>query len=76
LKKVKSLTRALWSLLRHGTVQAITYRIRAIECFGCDERVEKKKRLYCAACGCPEWWLSDLRRKWRMRELKCPLDKW
>jgi hypothetical protein len=76
LKKAKSLIRALWSLFWFGTVEAKTYRRRALECFFCEARIEKKRRMYCGACGCPQWWLSDLRKKWRMLELKCPLDKW
>ena len=76
LKKVKSLFFALWSLFWYGTVEAGIYKRRAVECFVCPALVEKQYRLYCGACGCPEWWLSDLRKKWRMLELKCPQDKW
>lgn len=76
LRKAKSLSRALWSLFWFGTVDARIYRERVIECFSCPALVEKKRRLYCGACGCPEWWLSDLRKKWRMLELRCPLGKW
>lgn len=76
LRKANSFALALWSWLRHGTVQAGAYRLRALECFGCEARIERGRRMYCGACGCPQWWLSDLRNKWRMRELKCPLGKW
>lgn len=76
LKKANSLRAALWSLIRYGTVDAALYRRRALECFFCESRIEKKRRMYCGACNCPQWWLSDLRKKWRMRDLKCPLNKW
>jgi hypothetical protein len=76
LKKVKSLWLALWSLFWYGTTDAETRQQRAVECFGCEARIDKGRRMYCGACGCPQWWLSQLRNKWRMRELKCPLNKW
>ena len=76
LRKANSLAVALWSIVRYGTIEAHNYRQRALECFGCEARIERGRRMYCGACGCPQWRLSDLRVKWRMRELKCPLGKW
>lgn len=76
LKKVKSLSLALWSLFWYGTVSAETHETRRAECFKCEAIISNERGIYCGACGCSQWWLSDLRKKWRMRELKCPLGKW
>jgi hypothetical protein len=74
--KVRSFFRAIWSLIRHGEVTVQTYALRRAECVECLLFVERKRGIYCGACGCPEWYLSDLRSKWRMPQVKCPLNKW
>jgi hypothetical protein len=53
-----------------------TYQLRKAECLDCPEHIEKERGIYCLACRCPQWPMSDLRTKWRMLDIKCPLNKW
>jgi len=53
-----------------------THQLRKAECFDCDRIVTKERGIYCGACGCPQNYLSDLRTKWRIQDVKCPLNKW
>jgi hypothetical protein len=73
--KVRSFLRALWSLFWLGEVTLQTYQWRKAECLDCSEHVETERGAYCQACECPQWFMSDLRTKWRLLDLKCPLDK-
>ena len=74
--KAQSFIRALSSLIRYGEVTVKTYTLRQAECMDCEHIVSKERGLYCGACGCPEWFMSDLRTKWRMLGVKCPLNRW
>jgi hypothetical protein len=73
--KARSLLRAI-SSLRHGDVTLKTYTLRKAECLECDQHIEKERGIFCLACRCPQWFFSDLRTKWRILKIKCPLDKW
>lgn len=74
--KAVSLLRAIYSLIRYGETTVRTQVLRKGECFECEHIIARERGLYCGACGCPEWFMSDLRTKWRMLDIKCPLDKW
>lgn len=74
--KARSFLRAVWSLARYGEVTLKTYTLRKAECLDCDRHIETERGIYCGECGCPQWFVSDLRSKWRMRDLRCPLKKW
>lgn len=74
--KVRSFLRAIYSLFRHGETTLSTYELRRAECMDCSARIPKPRGVYCGACGCPQWFMSDLRTKWRMLAVKCPLGKW
>jgi hypothetical protein len=52
------------------------YALRRAECIDCHLFVEEARGVYCGACGCPHWFLSDLRSRNRLLSVKCPLDKW
>jgi len=74
--KALSLARAIFSLARYGEVTPITYELRRAECLDCDQKTETDRGVFCAACGCPQWFMSDLRTKTRLIDVKCPLNKW
>lgn len=75
VRKAWSLARALLSL-RHGDVKLSVQRARMSVCESCPHIQRTTRGIFCAACGCPETMLSDLRTKTRMRFAACPLDKW
>jgi hypothetical protein len=76
MRKVYTFYRAIYSLIRYGDVTLRTYTQRRAECFECERIIAKERNLYCGACECPQWFMSDLRTKWRMLDVKCPLEKW
>jgi len=76
LWKVESFLRALWSFARHGDALLVEHDRRQAICLGCEHLRLMSNGVFCNACECPPWAVSDLRTKWRMRDLKCPKDKW
>jgi hypothetical protein len=74
--KARSFARAVVSLVRHGEVTVQTYALRRAECLECPAFAERERGVYCGACGCPEWFVSDLRFRNRLLGVKCPLNKW
>jgi hypothetical protein len=74
--KADSFRRAIWSLIWHGRVTVQTYTLRRAECMDCEKRVDAPKGTYCGACGCPQWFMSRLEMKWRIRDVGCPLGRW
>lgn len=74
--KARSFWRAIYSLARYGDVTLRTHTLRKAECFACKHVVARGRGIYCGKCSCPEWFMSDLRTKWRMLDVKCPLNKW
>jgi hypothetical protein len=74
--KAHSFYRAIYSLAHHGDVTLRTYTLRKRECYECEHIIARQRNLYCGKCGCPEWFISDLRTKWRMLDIRCPLNKW
>lgn len=49
-----------------------TVHRRMAACGECDRLVRDGDALYCGACGCPNWRLSELRTKLRFVNLTCP----
>lgn len=76
IRKARSLVRAVWSFLRRGDVDLQTYGRRETTCYQCEQMQCTATGIYCGACGCPQWAVSDLRTKWRMVTIRCPLNKW
>lgn len=76
LKRITSFLRAVWSFVIHGDERLIVYEDRQRICLNCDQLSVWETGVFCKACNCPRWALSDLRTKWRMRDLKCPQGKW
>lgn len=76
LKKAKSLVLAIWSFLRWGDVTVSEYQKRQTVCHDCARFLVSQRGMFCDACGCLPSPVSDLRTKWRLPDLKCPLDKW
>jgi len=76
LKKVRSFARAIWSLIQHGDAPVIEHDRRQMICLPCEYMSLKVSGVFCGKCDCPEWPVSDLRTKWRLRNLKCPVGKW
>src|SRR5215475_886156 len=76
LKRVISLLRAIFSLIIDGDERLIVYEDRQKICWQCDELRIRETGVFCWACKCPPWPVSDLRTKWRLRSLKCPLNRW
>lgn len=74
--KARSFLRAVWSFARYGDAPLVVYVGRRDTCRECRYLDATPTGIYCGLCDCPRWTLSDLRTKWRMRDLKCPLDKW
>jgi hypothetical protein len=72
---IRSFLRALWAM-RSGDAKLTVYQGRLRVCYACSEVRIRERGVYCGACGCPEWALSDLRTKARIRSISCPLEKW
>jgi len=52
-----------------------TYQQRLAICQGCEHLQRDGDKLYCGACGCPQWSMSELPRKLRFAGLRCPKGK-
>lgn len=76
IRKLHSFFVAIYSFLRHGDAPLYIATERELICGTCPEQRTATTGLFCNACGCPPSPISDLRTKWRMLDLKCPLDKW
>jgi hypothetical protein len=76
LKKAKSFLRAVWSFVRYGDAPLRQYTEREEICLKCPEFDMTETNEFCKARDCPRWAISDLRTKRRMRDLRCPLNKW
>lgn len=76
LLKVRSFLRAFWSLFREGDASMGVYNEREAQCYDCDRMVVTDAGMFCGACGCAPSPVSDLRTKWRLPNLRCPLNKW
>jgi hypothetical protein len=76
LVKAKSLLLAIWSFLRWGDAPIAEHDQRATTCYLCEQLIITPQGIFCSACNCPRWPLSDLRTKWRLRDLRCPRNKW
>lgn len=76
IQKLNEFCSALWSFVRYGDAPIPQATERELICGGCPEQVISATGLHCAACGCPRSSLSDLRTKWRMRDIACPLGRW
>jgi hypothetical protein len=76
LKKIKSFLAAVWSFVRWGDVPLWQATEREEACLACPALELTATGMFCKECRCPHWAISDMRTKWRMRDLKCPLNKW
>lgn len=76
LTRLKSALTAFWLFARDGDVALRVAVRREMTCSTCPHQTETATGIFCAACGCPQWPGSDLRTKWRMPGLKCPLNHW
>lgn len=76
LKQLRSLALAVWSFIRWGDVALVEHSRRAAICQRCPFMVVSKTGRFCSQCDCPPSSLSDLRTKWRMLDIRCPIDKW
>jgi len=76
LKKAKSFILAILSFIRWGDAPLDLYDKRRAVCARCPHMRATPQGLFCRACECPRWPISDLRTKWRLRDLRCPLHKW
>lgn len=76
LTQLWSFLRAVWSFLRWGDAPLALVLEREKVCMACPEMDVTETNEFCKACDCPRWAISDLRTKRRMRDIKCPLDKW
>jgi len=76
MARILSLIRAVWSVVRYGDVPFRIYAERQSACVLCSHFERSLYGCYCGACDCPRNYVSDLRTKWRMPDLKCPKGKW
>jgi len=76
LLKVRSFLRAIWSFWRLGDVPIEQYKQRQAACITCPYLETTRTGRFCRKCGCPRSALSDLRTKWRMTDIKCPIGRW
>jgi hypothetical protein len=76
LLKAKSFILAVWSFVRWGDAPIELYEDRKRICEECPELVPTPTGKFCGKCECPRWPISDLRSKWRMLDLRCPLNNW
>lgn len=49
---------------------------RLLICLGCSDLIKKDEKIYCGLCGCAHWSGSELRRKLRWLNLRCPKLLW
>ena len=72
---------AMTRTLLGGRIDAQKFGARIVICEDCQslqKRLVRKRpfvKLYCGSCGCPQWWLSELRRKNRLLKWECPQNK-
>jgi hypothetical protein len=76
LSQVIAFVRAVWSFARYGDAPLTSYQRRRDICRECPDVQTTATGIFCGACDCPQWPVADLRTKWRMRDLRCPLHKW
>jgi hypothetical protein len=69
--KVVSFARAVTS----GRCDDATYHRRLAVCASCEHAKHEGEKLYCRACGCPEWSLAELHTKLRFARVVCPRGK-
>jgi hypothetical protein len=67
---------AVWSFIKYGDAPIKEHDRRQRICLGCERLDVTATGVFCQECRCPHWPMSDLRTKWRMRDLRCPLNKW
>jgi len=80
-RKARSFARAIWSFIRYGDISIKEHDRRMLICNDCEHVIyapitQSPTNQFCGACECPRSPLSDLRTKCRMRDAKCPIDKW
>lgn len=76
MRRALSLFRAIVSVLRYGDLPWRAYLERQEQCVGCSHYERSLFGIYCGACSCPRWYVSDLRTKWRMPDAACPKGLW
>jgi len=76
LTRLKSFLRAVRSFLQFGDAPLAEAIRREQACSDCPEQITTATGIFCRACDCPQWAISDLRTKWRLPDLACPLGKW
>lgn len=64
------------SAITGGRVTDEMHSARLAVCLVCEHCEHIGKGLYCRRCGCPKWWLADLRHKAKMSRARCPMHKW
>jgi len=69
--KVISFARAVTS----GRCDDAVYHRRLAICESCEHLKREGEKLYCQACGCPEWSLAELHTKLRFARVVCPRGK-
>ena len=74
--RVISFVRTMWLAIRYGEAWLHVQRGRLIICQSCPEMASTSSGLYCKACQCPQWFMSDIRTKTRIRRLACPQGRW
>jgi len=63
------------STVTSGRVPREVYEARLAACGSCEHVHRDGDRLYCRACGCPEWSLAELHKKLWFARLRCPKGK-
>lgn len=76
LVRARAFLRAIWSFLRKGDAPLALHDARMAACLACPHLDLTPTGLFCGACGCPRSPFSDLRTKWRLRDLACPRKHW
>jgi hypothetical protein len=74
--KIESFLLAVWSFVRWGDAPLLEHDRRQAICLKCKRLHVTPTGVFCLECRCPHSAISDLRTKWRMRDLRCPLNKW
>jgi hypothetical protein len=62
----------LASTVTSGRVPREVHETRLAACNSCEHVHRNGYRLYCHACGCPEWFLAELHKKLWFARLRCP----
>jgi hypothetical protein len=78
--KAASFFWAVRSFVKHGDAPIREFDRRLAICISCEfvkfDPPKAPTGMFCKACDCPDWWLSDQRTKARMRDAACPMGKW